>query len=56
MRINGNELSDEDQHELNQITCKSNDVQKTLENYRKEWKSHTIRVKDYKDKKNMGIF
>ena len=56
MRKNGNELSDEDQHELNQITCKNNDVQKTLEKYRKENKSHTNRIKAHNDKKNMGIF
>ena len=44
-RNNCNELSDQEQHELNQITrnCKNNDVQKTLEKYRKECKPHITR-------------
>merc|ERR1719210_670612 len=57
MRKNGNELSDQDQNELTQITAKTNEVQKTVEKYRKESRSHAMRQNDYKNKKDkaMGI-
>ncbi len=57
MRKNGNDLNEKDQNELDQVSLRAQEIQKTLEKIRKQSRQHAMLTSDHKNKKQkaMGI-
>ena len=57
MRKNGNDLNESDQNDLDRVTQRAQDIQKTLEKVRKQSRQHTMLANDHRNKRNksMGI-
>ena len=57
MRKNGNDLNESDQIDLDRVSQKAQDIQKTLEKVRKQSRQHAMLVNDHQNRKNkaMGI-
>ena len=54
MRKNGNDLNEGDQHDLNTVTSRTQEIQKTLEKIRKQSRTHTMLKNDHQNKSQKG--
>ena len=52
MRKNGNDLNESDQNDLDRVSQKAQDIQKTLEKVRKQSRQHAMLVNDHQNRKN----
>ena len=57
MKKNGNDLNEKDQGELDAVSTRAQEIQKTLEKIRKNSRTHAMLINDHKNKKQkaMGI-
>ena len=55
MRKNGNDLNESDQNDLDRVSQKAQDIQKTLEKVRKQSRQHAMLVNDHQNRKNKAL-